>query len=189
MSKQQDIVPEVTQLVAKCGVPVGLILGGSVGEGTERADSDVDFFAIADATCQPRLHGFAVVAEKNGCKVLEREVSAFPVHVACWTTASLEAVLRDRPYMTYPLVCGRVVLDPTGIAERYRGCMQRYFAAHPSLEKAWVRQLQDLHSAKIGQLGDLAFPQWSDFVLHVEQAFPEEIAERNTAADTHEPRR
>jgi len=30
MSKQQDIVPKVIQLVAECGVPVGLILGGSV---------------------------------------------------------------------------------------------------------------------------------------------------------------
>jgi hypothetical protein len=189
MSKQRDIVPEVIQLVAECGVPVGMVLGGSVGEGAERADSDVDFFAIADASCQPVLHGFAVVAEKNGCKVLERKESAFPVHVACWTTGSLDEVLRNRPYTIYPLLRGRVVLDPGGIVERYRSRIRRYFAAHPSLEKAWVRQLQDLHRAKIGQLGRPAFPQWSDFNLHIEQVFPEEIAEPDAPADAVRPRR
>jgi methylmalonyl-CoA mutase cobalamin-binding subunit len=55
MSKQQGIVPEVIQLITECGVPVGLILGGSVAQSEEWAGSDVDFFF------QPRQNVFRAV--------------------------------------------------------------------------------------------------------------------------------
>lgn len=176
MSKQQDIVPEVVQLVADCGVSVGLILGGSVGQGQERPDSDLDFFGVAQAPCQPALPGFTVISEKNGSRLFEQKESEFPVHVACWTTASLDEVLRDRAYMLYPLLIGQVVLDPGQIATRYQARIKQYFEARPSLEKAWKQQLQDLRSAKTGHLRELAFPEWSDFMRHIEATFSEELA-------------
>jgi hypothetical protein len=175
MSRQRDIVAEVIQLVAGCGTPVGLILGGSVAQETERPDSDVDFFAIADATGQPALPGFTVISEKNGCKVFERREERFPVHVACWTTASLDQILQDKPYMTYPLLCGRVVFDPAGIAGRYRSRIRQYFEEHPSLQRAWTQQLEELQRCKAGHVEELAFPQWSDFIRQIEEAFPEEV--------------
>jgi len=183
MSKQRDVVSEVIRLVAECGVDVGLILGGSVSEGLERADSDVDLFAIADADVQPSLAGFSLVSEKNGSRLLERQEGVFPVHVACWTTASLDEVLRCRQYMLYPLLCGRVVLDAAGIAARYRARIREYFDAHPAIERAWREQLDNLRRSRDGLSEHLAFPQWSDFIRHIEEAFREEIAQQSPQRD------
>ena len=183
MSKQSEVVPEVIRLVAECGVDVGLILGGSVGQGSERAESDVDFFAIADADIPPSLPGFSLVSEKNGCKVLERQQSGFPVHVACWTTASLDEVLRRRPYMTYPLLCGGVVFDAIGIAAQYRTRIREYFGAHPAIERAWGEQLNSLRRSRGSRHEHLRFPQWSDFIRHIEQTFEEEIAKQPPERD------
>ena len=176
MSTQAAIVPAIVQIVAECGVPAGLVLGGSVAEGRERDDSDVDFFAIVDAPRQPELPGFSVISEKNGSKVLEREGSGFPVHVACWTTSSMEEVLRARPYMMYPLLQGRILHGPDGIAQRYRSRMEQYFRAGPVIREAWEEQLRSLNVARFDPSAELAFPQWSDFVRHIESRFLEETA-------------
>lgn len=175
MSKQSEIIPGVIQLIDGCGIHVGLILGGSVGEGRERPDSDVDFFAVVDAEQPPVLTGFAVVSQKNGSTLFERKESDFPVHVACWTTASLDDVLQRKPYMTYPLLRGRIVHDPARLAERYRARIRQYFAVHGSIERAWIQQLDDLRLGKADHRTKPAFPLWSDFIRHIEDAFAKEI--------------
>jgi len=154
--------------VAGCGIRTGLILGGSVRRGCERPDSDLDFFAVGEPGLDEALPGFAVVSEKNGCRVLESREADFTVHIAYWTTDSLERVLHTVPYMLYPLLDGEVVHDPGGLAARYRYQIRRYFDARPGLKRAWERQLDDLRRFRGGEIKSLAFPQWSDFIRHIE---------------------
>ena len=183
MSRQAETVQEIIQIVADCGVPVGMVLGGSVAQGCERDDSDLDFLAVADASRQPDLPGFSVLSEKNGCKVLERDDGRFPIHVACWTAPSMEEILRAKPYMMYPFIQGRIVHDPTGIAWHYQARIQEYFETHPRLTAAWAKQLGDLRHSRSRSDEELAFPQWSDFVRHIEDAFADEIAEPSVPGD------
>ena len=110
MSRQADLVPEIIRVVASCAAPIGMVLGGSVAEGCERTDSDLDLFAVVDSESQPDIPGFTVFSVKNGCKVFERKDGPFPVHVACWTTMSMDEILQARPYMMYPFAIGRIVL-------------------------------------------------------------------------------
>ena len=176
MSKQQESIPRIIQRVAACGIDAGLILGGSVRYGYERSDSDLDFFAIAELGLDRALHEFSLVSVKNGCKLLELQADAFPVHVAYWSTQSFEWVLNTIPYMTYPIFDGQIVYDPVGLAERYRSIMGRYFDVQPKLKAAWVRQLNDLRSFKTGRLRSLEFGQWSDFIRHLEETVLKETA-------------
>ncbi len=50
MSKQTDAVPEIVRIVAGCGVPVGMVLAGSVAEGCERDDSDLGVVLSVEST-------------------------------------------------------------------------------------------------------------------------------------------
>ena len=120
MGKQQEILPEIIQLVDKRRASIGLILGGSIALGEERPDSDLDLFAIAESPAPPKLTRFKFISEKNGCTLSERKTRTFPIHFACWTDTSLDDLLDTRPYVAYPLLKGRIVLDRDGIARRYR---------------------------------------------------------------------
>ena len=183
MSKQRDAIPAVITRVANCGVPAGLILGGSVRHGYERPDSDLDFFAIAHAGLEQSLGEFSLVSEKNQCKLLETRQHPFAVHIAYWSTESLDSVLRTTPHMTYPLLDGELVYDPNGIAGRYRDLIREYFDDHPTLTQAWVKQLDDVRDFKTGCLQSLAFPQWSDFIRHIEETRLHETAEPSAESD------
>ncbi len=176
MGKQQEILPEIIQLVDKRRASIGLILGGSIALGEERPDSDLDLFAIAESPAPPKLTRFKFISEKNGCTLSERKTRTFPIHFACWTDTSLDDLLDTRPYVAYPLLKGRIVLDRDGIARRYRQRIQAYFARHPVLTEAWEHQLLDFRRAKkSGQIEDLKYLQWGDFVAYLEEAFHEEI--------------
>ena len=175
MSKQREAIPDIVKIVSDCDVDIGLILGGSVGRGCEREHSDLDFFAIAEAAKYPSLPGFTIGSEKKGARVLENNERGFPVHVAMWTTETLDDTLTRLPHMTYPLLAGEVVYDPAGTAERYLGYIRKYFDSRPRIKQAWERQLNDLRDFKAGKLEHAGFPQWSDFIRYIEKTFPEEL--------------
>ena len=170
-SRQRQAVPEIIQRIAECEVETGLMLGGSVACGRAQHDSDLDFFAIGAPGLDKALHEFHLISEKNGCKLLELKRGAFPIHIAYWTTESMNQVLRDIPYMTYPLLAADIVHDPTGVAGRYQAKIRHYFEERPDITNAWQRQLEDLWRFKEGELQTLAFPAWSDFMKHIETTF------------------
>ena len=90
--------------------------------------------------------------------------------------------LLDFPMM-YPFIQGRIVHDPTGIARHYQARIQEYFETHPRLTAAWAEQLRDLRQSRLRSDEELAFPQWSDFARHIEDAFADEIAEPSVPGD------
>lgn len=169
MSQQRQAIPRVIQRVANCGVEAGLILGGSVHYGYERPESDLDFFAIGEQGLDEALREYSLMAEKNGCKVLETRKGPFPIRVAYWSTESLNTVLETIPYMMYPVLDGEIVYDPVNLAEQYHQEMRRYFDSHPRLEQAWVEQLNQVRRFKIGEISSLEFPEWSDFLRYIEK--------------------
>lgn len=169
MSRQREVIPGIIRQVSRCKDAVGLVVGGSVRYGYERPDSDLDFFGVCDGQLEMVLERFTLASEKNGGRLLESRVHGFPIHIAYWTMAGFGQLLRDRPYMTYPILDGEVVHDPDQAVSPYVARMQDYFNARPRLTHAWETQLAALRDFKTGKADSLSFPEWSDFLRHIEE--------------------
>lgn len=189
MSRQRKAIPGIIRQLSHCSTGVGLVVGGSVRYGYERPDSDLDLFGISDGQLELVLRGFAVVSEKNGGRLLESRTDGFPVHIAYWPRAGFDRVLRERPYMTYPILDGEIVYDPDQTMGPYTARMREYFDARPQLTRAWATQLAALRDFKTGRIGGLAFPEWSDFLHHIEETELHRSAERAGAAGASSPHR
>ena len=183
MSRQHERIPGIIRELSCCTADVGLVVGGSVRYGYERPDSDLDFFGISDGQLELVLKGFRLVSEKNGGRLLESRADDFPVHIAYWTRAGFDRILKERPYMVYPVLDGEVVHDPAQMMGAYAARMRDYFSARPRLTHAWETQLAALRDFKTGKTGSLAFPEWSDFLRHIEETGLDTPAERAAPAD------
>lgn len=183
MSRQRQRIPGIIRELSRSAADVGLVLGGSVRYGYEGPDSDLDFFGVSNARLERVLEGFALVSQEDGGGLLESRADGFAVHVAYWTRLGFDQMLCERPYMAYPILDGELVHDPRQTMGSYLERMQQYFEARPRLTAAWVTQLAALRELKTGRASRLSFPQWSDFLRHIEEARLDRPTESAAAAD------
>jgi hypothetical protein len=115
------------------------------------------------------LDEFALVSEKNECDVLQTRRWGVVVSIGYWSAEGMERILARRPYMLYPVLDGDLVYDATGIAAGFLGRIRRYFQARPHLIRAWAHQMEERRRLKIGEITCLEFPDWSDFLRHLEE--------------------
>jgi hypothetical protein len=145
------------------------MLTGSVRHGYERPESDLDFFLFGPSDLERALVEFRAVSEKNESKVLEAIIEDVVVHLAFWSSEGAERILLRRPYMLYPVLDSEIVHDPRHIAQRFVERVDQYFAARTKLKDAWSPQMAEHRRFKTGEISRLEFPQWSDFLTHLEQ--------------------
>lgn len=172
MSAQRELVPQVVPVLAGASPTAGLLLTGSVRYGYERETSDVDLFMITEAFASVQVPGAAVSHRTVEAWVANLVVGAMRVEIVCTSYAYLQQVAL-KPWQSYTLGDGEILLDPLGLLGPFQARMRAWFAYHPALAQAWRDQIAQCRAyALAGRPADraafLRFPRWEDFAAHMD---------------------
>ena len=103
---------------------LGLLLFGSVAQGTHREDSDVDVISVLQ-DCEPRsgIRNSHVDGIKGGNVFFTSDVLIHGV--------------RTVPYLLHPLTEARILFDREGSLQPFVEALRRYFGNHPEIVAEW----------------------------------------------------
>lgn len=169
MSKHRDLVPGIVERIRRTGLECGIVLVGSVSQGTERPESDVDFFVVMTEEGELNIPNTKIIHEEKGMQLIETHVEGITVHFAFYPADSFGKALDEEPHVYYPFIHGVILSDPAGIAKRYQEIARDYFDKNPRLVDAWEKQLEKVRRHRLDPGYKLEFPEWGDFAEHVEQ--------------------
>ena len=169
MSKQRAILPGIVAELSANAPSCGVLLMGSVRDGDERPESDVDLYVIVAPAKSLSLPDGHVIHEEKGMKLIERFVEGVKVHFVWWRADAFRRNLDASPHSAYPFAQAEILHDPAGIANHCQAVSLAYFDQHPELQRAWEEQLDKLRQHKHDPTVPLGFPEWGDFAEHLEQ--------------------
>jgi len=169
MGKHRDIIPGIVEQIRRTGLECGVVLLGSVAAGTERPDSDLDFFVVMTQEGELKIPNTKIIDEEKGMQLIETHVEGIKVHFAFWPADSFGKALDEEPHVYYPFIRGVILSDPAGIAERYQQIARDYFDKNPAIVEAWEKQLEKVRRHRLDPGYKLEFPEWGDFAEHVEK--------------------
>jgi len=167
MSTQREILAAVLGRIAGADPQCGVVLFGSVQDGRERADSDLDLFVVASSHGRIELTQGTVVHEEEGYSLVELSIAGVTTHLAWWPSDALRQALAARPYAFYPFSRGEILFDERRVARRYQQLSQAYFQKHPAISRAWEQQLDSLRLHKSDRNHALTFATWGEFETHL----------------------
>jgi uncharacterized protein (DUF302 family) len=114
---------------------LGLLVYGSVANGTQREDSDLDLMTILQ-TCKP----------SSGVK--HKTINGIQVGNIFFTYDVLATGVKRVPYLMHPLAKARLLFDRDGRIKPQHERIQSYFAEHPEITAEWDRYIQQLRQEK-----------------------------------------
>jgi len=167
MNSHSEILPGIVEHIRQADPECGVVLFGSVAEGKQRPDSDLDLFVISRERTEVRFADSTVAHEEDGMQLIRGHVQGIRVDLACWPVGPLEKALASALYLFYPISLGRILHDPDGLAQHYLGVMRDYFQENPAIVDAWVEQQEKFRRSRIDPGFRLEFPEWGGFVEHL----------------------
>jgi len=181
MSKHQEILPRIVDLIRQVDPACGIVLFGSVAAGRERPESDLDLLVVGHQYKEIRFADFRVVHEENGMGLVRGHIEGITVDLACWPAGLLARSMTATPYMFYPFSLGKILHDPDGLARQHVQTARDYFHANRDIADAWAEQLAKFRRHQLDRSYELEFPEWGDFVKHLGST----IGQRRTNNEKH----
>ena len=176
MSKHQDLLDELTHEIVKADPDCGVVLQGSVADGCERPDSDIDLFVVCSTT-NPNLNDY-IQSDNRGNMKAKGPTEGIVVDIGWEYCEALAGTIQKNGAAGWFMFSqGRIVRDPKGLARRCQDAMHAWFKAHPTIAQAWAKQHEDVRRRKTDPSHPLAYPTFHDFFAHVRELQKQETAE------------
>ena len=154
------MIDELPQMYPGCGI----LVAGSVQRGEERADSDLDLFVVYPGDGPVRLEH-------------EESPEGIKIDLAFFPESGFQRQVQEEWYKFWMFSRAEIVHDPTGIAKRNQDTALSYFAGHPEIDQAWVRQTEEIRRHKADRSYLPQKPTWDSFSRHVERMVAEQRPE------------
>ena len=164
MSTQRNIISRMKKELASRFPGCGILVAGSVQRGEERPDSDLDLFVVFPGDGEL---GLTHETSPEGTKI---DLALFPQD-------AFRRQVRTEWFNFWMFSRAEIVHDPTGIAKRSRDIVLAYFRQHPSVDAAWVKQLQEVKRHKADRSYIPEFPTWEAFSKHVRTLIPQQATD------------
>lgn len=165
MSKQREILPKVIDYIREADPYCGAVLMGSVRDGHERPDSDIDTVVIVREHDNRWLRDAKIIHDdEDGMKLIQTWIDGVEVFFICWPAESLAASFRSEPYVYYSFADGEILFDPTGVAKVHVAMAKKYFLDNPAIAKAWVEYIARRRRHKLEPAVALEYPEWGQFI-------------------------
>jgi len=133
-SVQQKIVDEIVKEWKDKPDVVAINIFGSVAEGRERPDSDVDIEIIIDG--------------KVDWKFENEKRYGLRVDVVLCSKEDLLDIVEKYPYLCYEYIYEKFVYDPQGLMQDVLKRLKTYFDEHPEVVKFWDEKRNKMKKAK-----------------------------------------
>lgn len=122
-SKQLKVANKIVEKESKKASVIAISLFGSVAEGSETPESDLDIEIIDDE------------AEKYSYET--KQIGGVYVDIVILPKKSIIKRLNEYPYLNYGYINRKVLYDPTNFMEKVREEACQYFSKHPDIVKFW----------------------------------------------------
>ncbi|MHC5036245.1 MAG: GNAT family N-acetyltransferase [Planctomycetota bacterium] len=162
-SRHREALPSLVEAIREATPNGGIMLQGSVRDGTEREDSDIDITIVVpdDGVI---AHNKFVNPENQG-QMIRAFHRGIPIDINWFTHAQMTGIFRERGAHGFFLFSnGEILSDPLGLAEACQALAGKYFDEHPDIKEAWVRQHEAVRKSKTDPTVKLKHPKWQDFM-------------------------
>lgn len=182
MSKHRDILADLTDDIAKADLACGVVLQGSVAEGCEKPDSDIDFFVVC-STDAPKMNAY-IQHDNRGNMRMKGPFDGIPVNIGWEHVDSLvQSIEADGAAAWFMFSRGKILRDPDGLAKRCQDAMHAWFGSNPRVAKAWAKQQEEVRRRKRDPSYAIEYPTFRDFLTHLETLQKQQDAEPSVPGD------
>ncbi|MDP8252867.1 MAG: nucleotidyltransferase domain-containing protein [Candidatus Kaelpia aquatica] len=176
MSKHQDLLDELTREIVKADPDCGVVLQGSVADGCERQDSDIDVFVVC-STARPNMNDY-IQGDNRGNMRAKGPIEGIIVDIGWEYCESLAGTIQKEGAAGWFMFSqGIITHDPQGLARRCQDAMRAWFEANPTIARAWGKQQRDVRSRKVNPSHPMEYPTFHDFFVHVRELQRQENTE------------
>lgn len=132
MSIHQEIIDElITEYKDKEHV-IGIWIFGSVAEGKERPDSDVDI---------------SIVCDEGDWELFKEERYGIKIDFEVISKKDVNMLVNEYPYLS-SLEKVKIVFDKTGFVKKAVDKLKKYRKEHPEVSEFWEKEYQAMRKAK-----------------------------------------
>lgn len=182
MGKHRDVLADLTGEIAKADTACGVVLQGSVAEGCERPDSDIDLFVVCSSDT-PRMNEY-IQQDNRGNMRIKGPFHGIPVNIGWESVDSLAQLIEtDGAAAWFMFWRGKILRDPVGLAKRCQDAMHAWFGSNPRVAEAWARQQAEVRRQKRDPSHAIEYPTFRDFLTHVKTVQKQQDAEPSVLDD------
>jgi len=169
MCKHQDVLPIVVAKIVEADPDCGIVVQGSVAEGSERPDSDLDLFVVC-STSQPAWNDL-IQQDNCGRMRIKGPVEGIELDIGWQEVEKLASTVKQNGAAGWWMLSqGAITRDPAGHARRCQTLMRDWFATHPHVTAAWAKQQEEVRKRKRDPNYPLEYPTFQEFYRHLREA-------------------
>ena len=182
MSKHRDILAALTGEIAKADPACGIVLQGSVAEGCERHDSDIDLFVVC-STDRPEPNDY-IQQDNRGHMQAKRPFDGITVDIG-WqhVDALVQSIDADGAAALFMFSRGKILRDPARLAKLCQDAMHAWFASNPRVARAWARQQEEITRQKRDPSYAIDHPTFADFMTYLKALQKQQDPETDLTRD------
>lgn len=134
MEIHQKIINEIVEEQKKDPSIIAINIFGSLAQGLERPDSDIDIEVVSTKEKEWRL----IKQEKGGIKI----------DFEMWPKDKLSERIEKYPFLSYLFLKQKTVYDPEDFMKKIMGKLKNYFDEHPEIAEFWEKKLKVMRETK-----------------------------------------